>query len=419
MEISIGRPGGPVQKWEMTDQIMQQGAAEDTTIETMRASMRALEEAGPIIFTAAGNQFSNGEGPYKQSFPIVHGPHSYVIGAAGKYNANINGTMEAAYIMSPYSTAGADVCAPLPTYLREQQEGTSFSTPLLAGLFRQMSEWYGDRLSTEEIMAAAMMTANRTVLDYDNPTFVNNSMFPAQFNAHVARFSVNGAGLPFHARCGAGILDTVKWNATLARMVELKAQPQVNAAEFSRTMAIGAAVQSPDAQGNGQYVYRIEVPQDMTLGKLSFLLPQYPEQHSDITVRSPSGFEAVMPRALFHAASSHALAYEDVKAGQFIEIRSDKPLAAGAEMTLRGHTGVNAIALLRDALLADGTLPAPLTTIGGQPAAYPLPAAPTNAVVSDKIATPEDISNDEEPPAPGTLPNGAVPNGGQPFPAPR
>src|SRR5690606_32244386 len=144
------------------------------------------------------------------------------------------------------------------------------------------------------------------------PLFVNRSMFPAQFRAHVARFSVNGAGLPFHTRCGAGVLDTVKWNETLARMVELKAQPDVNAAEFSRVIQIGNAVQTPDADGNGQYVYRVAVPQDMTLGKMTLLLPQYPGAHSDVTVRSPSGFEAVMPRALFHAVSSHALAYEDV-----------------------------------------------------------------------------------------------------------
>jgi len=267
-------------------------------------------------------------------------------------------------------------------------------------------------------MAAAMMTANRTVLDYDNPLFVNKSMFPAQYRAHVAKFSVNGAGLPFHARCGAGILDTVKWNETLARMVDLKAQPGVNAAEFSQVIRVGEPVQTPDADGKGQYVYRVAVPQDMTLGKLTVLMPQHPGAHSDITLRSPSGFEALMPRSLFHTVSSHALAYEDVKAGQFIEIRSDKRLAAGAEMTLRGHTGVNAIAKLRDALLADGTLPAPLSTIGGQTATYPLPVAPTNAVVKEEFVAPEDIGSKEEPPAPGTVPNGAIPNGTRPIPQP-
>jgi hypothetical protein len=412
MEVSPGDPQGPVPKWQQIDGLMQQGTPESADVDAMRMGLEIIEKSQPVLFTAAGNQYANGEGPYKQSFTMVHAPHAYVIGAAGKYNTLVNGKEEAAYIMAPYSTGGADVCAPLPTFLEEQQEGTSFSTPLTAGLFRQESEWFGNKLSTEEMMAAAMMTARRNILDYNNPVIVGKSMFPAQFNTHVAKFVTNGGGLPYHTRCGAGVLDPVKWHETLSRMVELKAAPDVTGQEFTQAINVGAPVQTPDADGKGQYVYKIEIPADMTLGKLTFLIPQYFKQHSDITVKAPSGFEVTMPRSLFYAVSSHALAYEDVKAGQFIEIRTDKALAPGAQMTLRGHTGVNAIAKLRDVLRADGTLPAPLTSIGGEPAEYPLPVAPTNAVVGDTIAVPEAITAPVEeekkdvvaPPVQGNIP---------------
>lgn len=419
MEISVGQPSNWMNpKWAQMDEVMQQSMPEDAAIEAMRMALDVLERTEPIIFAAAGNQFANGEGPYKQAFPATHGPRSYVIGAAGKYNAYVDGQLLPAYIMSHYSTGGADMCAPLPTFLNEQQEGTSFSTPLFAGLFRQELEWFGNRLSPEEMMAAALMTADRNVLDYDSPITIGTLPFDRMYSAHMATFNTNGAGLPYHARCGAGVMDMQAWHDALLLMLDLKAAPDINGQETSQTIAIGEPVQVPDENGNGNYVYRIAVPQDMTLGKLTFLIPQYAGRHSDITVTSPSGFSQEMPRSMFQTISSHAFAYEDVQAGQFIEISTEHPLAPGAEITVRGHTGENAIARLRDVLQANGTLPAPLVTIGGQPADFPLPAAPTNAVVGDTIAVPESISvapDAEDTPA---VPDQEAPPAVPPAPAP-
>lgn len=407
MEISVGKPGiFPKPKSSYIDEVRQQNVPNGTDIEAMRRALDILERTEPIIFTAAGNQYANGEGPYKQAFATSHGPRTYIIGAAGKYNVFVDGKLTPAYVISHYSTGGADMCAPLPPFLDEQQEGTSFSTPLHAGLFRQENEWFGNILTPEEMMAAAMMTADRNVMDYLSPTTIGALPFDLMYSAQMAKFDTNGGGLPYHQRCGAGVLDIQKWHDALLRMVELKMAPGTNVSEFSETIAIGDAVTTPSEDGKGQYVYQVTVPQDMTMGKLTMLLPQYPGQHSDVTLRSPSGFELLMPRGIFQTLSTHALAYEDVKAGQVIEIITDKPLAPGAEMILRGHTGVNPVALLRDELRANGTLPAPLTTIGGQAASGPLPIAPTKVTVGDTIATPEAMTEKTEeeeaaPPAEG------------------
>ena len=61
-------------------------------------------------------------------------------------------------------------------------------------------------------------------------------------------------------------------------------------------------------------------------------------------------------------------------------------------------------------------MPAPLTSIGGQPAEYPLPVAPNNAVVGDTIATPDAITA----PAEESKDGAPVPGQNmQPIPKPR
>lgn len=359
--------------------------------ETTRMVLDELEAAAPIIFSAAGNEHDKGEGPYRQSFPADHSPRAMNIGAAGKYPVWLNGRIAPGFVISPYSSYAADICAPLPTYIGEQQEGTSFSTPLTATLYRQMSEWYGDRLSYEEIMAAAMMTADTNVLDFERPDSIGKSVFPTQFSARTALFRTNGAGLPFHDRCGAGVLNIEKWNDTLKLMLDLRAQPGLDGKAVSETSFVGAPALTPGEQGQTQYVYRIPVTHDMTLGKMTFVLSQYAGAHSDITVRAPSGFSQVLPRSMNDITSSYAFAYEDVKAGQFIEILSDKELAPNAQITVRGEEGDNLIARLRNELQARGAMHAPLSTFGGQKAVIPpavksgLPIAGDNPANDDHV----------------------------------
>lgn len=357
---------------EVLDARRQAGTPDSVNVETVRMLLDDLEAAAPIIFTASGNEHQNNEGPYRGSFVADFSPRAVNVGAAGKYPFWHNLQLTPAYVISPYSSFAADICAPLPSFNGEQQEGTSFSTPEMASLYRQMSEWYGDRLSFEEIMAAAMLTADHNVLDYDRPDSVFRSVFPTQFTAHMAKFKTNGAGLAYHDRCGAGVLDLERWNDTLKLMLDLKTRPGLSGAAYSENLSIGAATLVPGDQSQNNYVYRVRVPEDMTLGNLTFVLTQYPGAHSEsIKVRTPSGFEQELPRSASDIVQSYAFAYEDVKAGQFIEIISDKELAPNAELVLRGQTGDNLIARLRDELRAQGALPAPNAEIGGQQVTVP------------------------------------------------
>lgn len=410
MEISIGDArdrGGPPKPVALMNAWQAGGCQLCTALHEMQQALRIIEKSAPIFFSAAGNQYANGEGTFKQSNAITHGPRTYTVGSAGRYKVFTAGGVKPGYVISAYSTGGADICAPLPSYQFAQQEGTSFSTPLMAALFRQMNEWYGHRLDTEEIMAAALMTADRDVLDYDNPLIVNRQDTPQQYKAHSAKFVTNGAGLPYHPRCGAGVVNVERWNETLKRLVEIKRQPEINAAIHSHTIALGEPAYEQSDRHGGRYVYTITVPAAMTLGKTTLLAPQFPGQYGDIALRMPSGFTAQLPRSVMAAISSHAFAYEDLKAGDTIQIISHKKLAPQAEITLRGFGENNAVAQLRDELRAQEILPAPLGRLGGAPATLPLPQAPS--------VSPEDyhlpaISGGDDKAEPPAMPGGNTPD---------
>ena len=312
-----------------------------------------LERSRPIIITASGN-WNPQEMRHVQSYAISHSPRSLSIGAAGEYRHG--------FMMSPYSSYSADVCAPLPKHLGNQMEGTSFATPLAAALVRQFNEWYGDVLSYEEIVAAGLMSADRNVKEHVIP-----SSPEAEPTSRPAQFDSNGGGLPNHDRCGAGVLNPEKWQTALNRLVTIKQSLTRDAHESSYNITVGTPLVIPgkDAGDKTQYVYRLTMPADMTLGKLTFRLPQHKNKHSEIVVHTPGGFEKHLGYTHTDIFSSFAFAYEDVKAGQVIEIRTTEPLGPTAGMILRGHTPGNAIALLRDHLRSQGVLPAPLQRMSG------------------------------------------------------
>ena len=341
-----------------SDRIRNKRGHDSSGYENTRLYMPQLEKSRPIIFNAAGN-FWPKEGRYIQSYQMAHSPRSILVGAVGQYP--INEKMDESLIIAPYSTHGADICAPLPMDMKRQMEGTSFATPLLAAVYRQMSEWYGDTLSFEEIMAASMMTADRNVLDYDTSN-------PTPYSTKPAEFRSNGGGLPHHERCGAGVVNMQRWQSALDRMTALKTSPIMNASgqgpahavERTHTLSVSAPqVIMPKSDGmKVEYVYRVTAPEDMTTGKITLLLPQYEGATSEIVIRTPGGFEKHMGKSIFGIVSTFAFAYEDIKAGSVFEIHSNKPLGPTAGMILRGHTPGSTISLLRDHLRTQGILPA-------------------------------------------------------------
>lgn len=394
------------------DEIRNNKAFGSVQYEQIRLFLDQLDRARPIIFNASGN-FWPKEGRYIQSYQATHSPRAIMIGASGRYPTNIIGGADR--VMAPYSTHSADVCSPLPKFLGDQMEGTSFATPLTASLYRQMSEWYGDRLSFEEIIAAALMTADRDVLDYINFKNLgkNPLVQPDKYDTQNAEFRTNGGGLPNHERCGAGVLNPERWQQALNTMLVLKNNVTKDA---GKTVTVEAGlpriISASRAGGTAEYIYSIRIPSDMTLGKLTFLLPQDAGRHSEVVVRTPSGFEKHMPKSLTDIASTFAFAYEDVKAGQVIEIRTTEPLGPTAGIMLRGHAPGNAIASLRNYLRATAILPAPNQTMEGNKVVGPLKPV---TVLQDKPVATKPVPTAAEPPTPD-MPTPPMPTPPMPTP---
>jgi hypothetical protein len=375
--------------------------ADSVSFEMLRLNLARLEKSRPIIFNAAGNEYP-GAGRNVPPFMTSHGARTINVGAVGRYPVpqlgNNNPTI------SPYSTLGGEFCAMLPTEYGDQMEGTSYTAPLLAGTYRQFVEWYGDDLTYEEIMAAGLMTAGRDLRDLDT---VNGyyKRVPGGVEAVPALFRTNGAGLGYSERCGPGVANIPLWNAKLVEMVQMKramiAAGQKPAEMKSQWLPAGTP-RTVTTNGVTEYIYKVRVPESTTLGRLTFLVPQHAGAHSAVTVKTPSGFTVTLPHSLYETISTHAFAYEDVKAGDTIEIRTTAPLANTAAIIVRGHAPGNAIAALRDSLRKDGILPAPLRTFAGanEVKAYPPPSPPIKPANDNKKTGGPGIDNAPVTPAP-------------------
>lgn len=353
------------------------GLREDQSdFESMRAMLDDIERARPIIFAGAGNwrqafdghpSGGPGTGNFAQNSLLLHSPRSYVVGAAGTYSGLADKTT-----MSHYSDYGGNICTILPFLEGQQQEGTSFATPNLAGITRQMVEWYGNVLSFEEIMAAGMMVASQDVMDFDP---FGGVVAPGnKSKADDASFYVNGGGVPIHPRCGSGVLDreaVSAWNETLKIMVEKKQTLERDNAPFTTSIlevdAPDTIEQATRADGTIQqsYIYKVRVPENLTLDKLTFLLPQFAGEKGDVQVTMPSGFAVKLPRSLNDVISTRMFNYEDVKKGDVIEIRTTQPLGQKAAIYLRGHADGNMIQVVRDYLRDKGVLHQPLQMLKG------------------------------------------------------
>lgn len=372
---SMGFP--PDERWNAW---RQNRHADNVVFDAKRIWLEQLNESRPIIFDAAGNWYDKHGGRYTPTNLTAHSPRTVIVGSVGRYNSfsYLNGTRD---VISPYSSYGADICAPLPRNLNGQMEGTSYATPALASVMRQFIDWYGDRLTFEEIFSTVMMTANRNLYDRDPRENAAEQIGPFTVAA-PAQFRTNSAGVPYSARCGAGIADVEAAHAQLQNMVEMKAglanpgtyhSHFVGAGPAASIRTIAASDSSPERQ---EYTYRIQIPEDTTLTRLTFQIPQHFQQHGDIHVRTPGGFQWHLPKARTDIVSTYAFIGEDVKAGDYIEITSDHPLGDQAGMYLRGLGDGNAIQLMRDHLQKEGILYEPLKLMAGNNVVGDDPHAP-------------------------------------------
>lgn len=341
--------------------------------EIARIHKDRAERVRPIIFQATGND-NPSRGSYTHRVADVHSSRSTFVGAVGTYPAYRFPGNRAEKVISAYSSYGSTICGVLPPNMGAQMEGTSFSAPATAALYRQFSEWYGDELAFEEIMAAGLMSADRDLLEYEDGEKVDQIMKGrAPFNiedfaVRPASYQVNAAGLPVNEMCGAGVLNPYQWNETLKVMLELKQQRNLESDYHSEHVYVGDAVAIEVKRGdNGQpeveYVYEVEIPHDMTLDQLTFFVAQNRFAHSDVTAVSPGGFSYLLPKSPTDTVTTMAFNYEDVKAGDKMTVRTSQPLAESAGIMLRGHKGSNIVQELRDHLRVRGALATPLTSM--------------------------------------------------------
>ncbi len=366
--MAVSAPGGK----QGADKIRMSNPSDHISFERIREMMDEMEYNKPIIFGGAGNyrmQVPDGsgmpEGRYVQAYLAMHSPRAVNMGAADN---TMPVSPKGATTITPYSSYAADICATVPHLFGASQNGTSFSTPEMGSITRQMLEWYGNKLDFEEIMAVGMMTGARDILDFDPVGGLTAGPRNAPRSV-PAKFRTNGAGLPIHERCGSGNVDreTVKlWNEKLKTMVIFKDSLKNPGMFRSTNIDMGEPVEIRNGEGKNavtEYIYHVKLPEDTTLGKLTFLLPQETGKHSEVFVKTPSGFEHHMPKSASDVVSTTAFNFEDMKKGDVIEIRTGEPLADTASVYVRGYDNGNSIQLMRAHLRTEGVLPAPLKTM--------------------------------------------------------
>lgn len=361
----------------------------------------ALMDSGIIHFLAAGNNAITHPGQHI-AMPEQLGGRAVIVGAV---HENIDGER----MLADYSSPGADILAPpIANHNGQFISGTSFAAPMMAALDKQMIDLYGGTLTPEEIMAAAFMSTDMNLLQ---ETFNRNT---GEIIVHPVTFETNGGGRPHNDRAGAGMIDPEKWQENLETMTKMKLSMQ-HAADFRvDTLNIGDQVPEVENQGLSYALkYTVTVPADMTLDRLSLIVPQQDGKEGSISITSPSGFTYSMPHARSAAVGTSAFALEDVRAGDKITITVvGEPLRKDASLVVRGYEDGNVIQTLRDHLLERGQIPQPNTAYLGadiKPAYTSLLAvqqALTSALGGDpNLSTPDSTQKPVLPPLSPVLPD--------------
>lgn len=304
--------------------------------EAVRLFQPHLEKTKPIVFQAAGNTRLQ-EGLFIGGHAIVHSPRAVTIGAVSHFQSGKRA------LVAPYSSGGADLCGYSPYENGRVVNGTSFTTPIMAAIYRQLAEWYGDRLSFEEIISAALITADSDYNLFDVPvladSYVLHGLSVDGLGAHANSASPNGGGLLFNDQCGAGIVNPQAWQNALDWMASHASD------------RVGRAVSGfYNFKKESPGVYAITLPEALTVGRLTFYIPQFSKAHSELTVVMPSGYERRLPHTMTDVVSTYAFALEDVPAKATIRIKADHDLAPAAGAWIRGLTRGNLVQALRSHL---------------------------------------------------------------------
>ena len=345
------------------------------------------ENNNTLQFVAAGNDFRHLYSNASGKTEILDSYKFASINATAEGHSNNSVIVGAAHVidnvkyMSTYSSMGADFLMETPDFYGTKIKGTSFSTPTAAAYYHQVAESFGDVLTHDEIMFAALYSTdtdvyNVNLADIENekialPEGVNvkNAIEIMQKNNEktlnsdaiddfrLTVFRTNDAGIPFHERAGAGFLNVETWVENLKHMKTMKAYMEHEAEELKFKTQLNEPLElDPDISEDFNYVYVIKAPTDMTLDKQTLFTDQ--RGLNSIRMTSPSGMQVDFVGTATGYMSTRAFSGEDIKAGDVIIIESTEQLGELAEFSLRGYEDGNMMQAFRDHKLSSGALEA-------------------------------------------------------------
>ena len=325
---------------------------EEITADARPLARQALDYYGhhaPKILISAGNNYQDDREQYS-IMPQIGSRNAFSVGATQQDEKG------GSYI-APYSSPGADFTStPLIAVEGQKVFGTSFSAPTLAAAAAQMNTWYGDRLSFEEIMYTAMLSTRIDISDCRQDEG-NECKAP---NLETGIFVTNGAGLPHHARAGAGEIDLKLWKDNLDKLATLKQGQDLQNRPVTLDIQAADLVNARGPDHNGVYHYDVQVPADIMVGKMIAEAGPLVK----VQIESPSGYQSYMGPSVQSAAhvATSAFAFEEYKAGDTIRIASDKPLDDQFRLRVQGQEPGSALGALRDTLQAEGKMLTPHST---------------------------------------------------------
>lgn len=335
------------------------------------------EEINPVVFISVGNDFRYGKRS-QDSGMDSHTSRSMEVGSADPHP---NGH----WVIPEYSSmSGGDILCGIVSDEGELYQGTSFAAPACAAGYRELSARHGfsHGLTYDELVFSMMATTDKNV-QTDRP-WISYDPRPEEYrlsrqmainpDPEWVDFGVNGAGIAYHNRAFSGVFNPVNADALAAEMAEAKSRLGL----IDTTVREQADIDLHAAtQENGEYVYRITAPHDMTLTRLSLYLPQEQNARSGISLETPSGYRFDLPVSEDGMVSTRAFFGEDVEAGQELIIRTSTPLIdhkygmsehspnEAPFIMFRGLEPNNTVAYMRDRMLEDGRLLEPLSQVNG------------------------------------------------------
>lgn len=311
------------------------------------------DQFNPILFASIGNDYDAGNFNQDGSLEL-HSGRAMDIGSAVWHE-------DGYWSIPEYSDIGAGgLLAPMTLRDGEVYEGTSFGAPYAGATYRGLAATHGfeNGLGYDALTFAMLASTDRRV--QAGPPFHREDW---------VEYTTNAAGMPFHPRALSGVVNAERADLLAAEIRQVREEHGLTDIPIRSRVEIEIDSTNIGTRIGEEYVYRIAVPEDMTLSRLSLFLPQNEGAKSPITLESPSGYTITLPVADNGLVSTRAFLAEDIGVGSEFIIRTNTPLVDIEDhnnqpfIVFRGLEPGNTVAYMRDVMMQDGRMLEPLSTI--------------------------------------------------------